>query len=117
MEIHAHLPGQLYASFLRSDRAHAKIMSINPEAPVRLSTMKFCPMSFWNATDSSRAWISVPPPGGNGTRIRTGLPGYCWAIACIGFTAQIAATAASARASFLIQTSSLFWGGDNVRLP
>src|ERR671919_281232 len=37
---------------------------MSPLAPVRLSTRKFCPMLFWNAVDKSRAWMSVPPPGG-----------------------------------------------------
>src|SRR5688572_9697288 len=54
-------------------------VAINPLAPVRLSMMKFCPMLFWNATESTRAWMSVPPPGGNGTRMRTDLSGHCCA--------------------------------------
>ena len=53
--------------------------AIRPAAPVRLSMMKVCPVLFRNAADSRRAWMSVPPPGGNGTKIRTGLSGHCCA--------------------------------------
>jgi hypothetical protein len=41
--------------------------------------MKFCPVLLWKTCVSSRAWMSVPPPGGKGTRIRTVFSGHCWA--------------------------------------
>src|SRR5688500_7529396 len=78
---------------------------INPEAPERLSTMKFCPMLFWNAFESSRAWISVPPPGGYGTTMRTDRSGHCWAWACMALASETAATAATAQASSLMSSS------------
>jgi hypothetical protein len=67
---------------------------MRPEAPVRFSMMKFCPVLFWKAVESRRAWISVPPPGGNGTRMRTGLVGHCCAMDAIGTANATAARAA-----------------------
>src|SRR5262245_23237653 len=84
----------------------ASWLAINPLAPVRLSTMKFWPVLFWKATVSRRAWISVPPPGGNGTRMRTVLSGHCWAMACGGPTNHTADSAASAQACVLMESSS-----------
>ena len=65
-------------------------MPISPEAPLRLSTMKFCPMLFWNWPAKIRPWISVPPPGGYGMIMRTDFCGHCWAKAGSGPAAQIA---------------------------
>src|SRR5436190_13628880 len=80
-----------------------------PLAPVRLSTMKFCPMLFWNAELKSRAWMSVPPPGGKGTSMRTVLSGHCCANDGADKTGNAKATAKSATTFVLIRTSSLYW--------
>src|SRR5262245_39883644 len=51
-------------------------------APGRLSTTTVCPNPSVSFCASSRATMSVPPAGGNGTRMRSGRCGYCcWATA------------------------------------
>src|SRR3990170_1680548 len=49
-----------------------------PPAPARLSTTNVCPMDSWNFFPSSRPWMSVPPPGPNGTMMRTDFAGQVW---------------------------------------
>src|SRR5690349_6186273 len=49
---------------------------IEPPAPERLSTMNCCPNSCASFAVSTRAMMSVLPPGANGTATRTGLSGH-----------------------------------------
>ena len=52
-------------------------------------------MRFWNSVESKRACISVPPPGGKGTKIRTFLSGHCCATDSAGKANPVATTAAT----------------------
>src|SRR5690242_2936024 len=54
-------------------------MPIRPPAPPRLSTTNCWPRISDNFAENTRAVMSLPPPGANGTITRTGLVGYCWA--------------------------------------
>src|SRR5688500_10219460 len=64
-------------------------------APGRFSTMKFPPMRSLSFAATSRPARSEPPPGANGTMMRTGFAVYDCANATI-------AAASSAASSFLI---------------
>src|SRR6187402_3222388 len=52
-----------------------------PPAPGRFSMTTGCPHIFCNSTPSERATMSVVPPGGNGTIMRTGFDGQLCACA------------------------------------
>src|SRR5689334_16163395 len=51
-----------------------------PVAPGRSSTMKFWPWDSFSFCAAIRARMSVEPPAGNGTTIRTIFAGYSWAM-------------------------------------
>jgi hypothetical protein len=59
------------------------------EAPGRFSTMNGWLKIVWYFSASMRAMMSVPPPGGAPTMMRTGLEGQLWASA----TCETAASA------------------------
>src|SRR3954468_5391804 len=51
-------------------------------APGLFSTKNCWPNLFEKCSASTRPTMSVPPAGGDGTMMRTGFAGYCWANAC-----------------------------------
>src|SRR5688572_27806545 len=51
-------------------------------APGRFSTTNGCPRRSDSLAANRRASVSLPPPGGYGTIMRTGFTGYDWAAAC-----------------------------------
>ena len=51
-------PGQLYAAFLRSDRAHAEIASLNVKAALASPGVA----AVLTADDTAAAGLSFPPP-------------------------------------------------------
>src|SRR6185436_13538077 len=53
----------------------ATSVPIVPLAPARFSTTTPCPHASWSFAPTTRATMSVPPPGGNATMIFTGLVG------------------------------------------
>src|SRR5262245_35497845 len=68
-------------------------MPMLPPAPPRLSTTTCCPQTSVNFWPSRRAIVSVAAPGGNGTMMRIGRPGYCCSAACAVGSAQTDARA------------------------
>src|SRR5579859_269154 len=55
---------------------------MRPLAPVLFSTRKVAPLSTDMRCATTRVTMSVTPPAANGTRILTGLAGYCAAAIC-----------------------------------
>src|SRR5512143_2468623 len=80
-----------------------------PPAPGRLSTMTCCPHASVSFCPTSRARMSVAPPGGNGTTIRIGLVGYAGACAPAGGTIadRAASRASSETRSFMSSLGSV----------
>ncbi len=74
------------------------------EPPGRFSTITEIPgAASFTFCAMARAWMSVCPPGGNGTTMRTGLPGIgnCWDCA-----AQANASAQNATVTLVMSTPS-----------
>src|SRR5688572_19098958 len=71
-------------------------MPISPPAPPRLSTTNCWPRNSESLFENTRAVMSLPPPGANGTMTRTGLTGYFWASTAPGKPAAIQSDAATA---------------------
>src|SRR5258706_13791489 len=66
-------------------------------APGRLSTITVCLHCSLSFCAIARATTSVPPPGGNGTTMRTGLSGYAAATAHVAPAMAITAAAPRTR--------------------
>src|SRR5689334_1768818 len=64
-------------------------MPMLPPAPARLSAMNCVPYALVSVSATRRPMMSVGPPGGNGMMTRTGLVGYCWALATLKPSAAI----------------------------
>src|SRR5690606_10392981 len=74
---------------------------ILPDAPGLLSTMTCCPRRWPSLSATSRATVSVTPPGENGTIRRMGREGYCCAVsaACAPEPASASTAHSGARAA------------------
>src|SRR5688500_11749550 len=68
-----------------------------PAAPPRLSTTNCCPTRSPIFCVRMRATMSLPPPGGHGTIIRTGFTGYVWACSVAAGASSAASAAPKAR--------------------
>src|SRR5688572_17738926 len=77
-------------------------MPISPAAPPRLSTTNCWPRYSESLFENTRAVMSLPPPGANGTMTRTGLVGYFWASTVPGMPAASAAASHSDDAAAIL---------------
>ncbi len=85
-----------------------------PPTPGRFSTITGCPIRGGSFSERMRAKRSIPPPGGKGTTIVSGLDGKACACAAIG-RARAAAQAATARARRVrvLKVRSGSWSADS----
>src|SRR5688500_3942137 len=77
-----------------------------PPAPARLSGTNCTPYALVSVSAAKRPMMSVGPPGGNGMITRTGLVGYCCALA-VAQSADSAAAAIVASALVLVMAGLL----------
>src|SRR3954465_14656931 len=83
-----------------------------PPAPARLSTMTVCPSASPSFAPTTRAIVSLGPPGRKPTTKRIGRPGYFASAAAAGVDISEATTAAAAWKGFIFTSivhSALFW--------
>src|SRR5512133_3847710 len=90
-----------------------------PPAPARLSTMNCCPNAFESSGAIARARMSVVPPAGKGTTMRTGLAGQA-TCANAGAAASAADIAIVVRTNRLLEleyllTGTSFFSGQGLR--
>src|SRR5688500_12468726 len=75
---------------------------MSPPAPPRLSTTNCWPRYSDSLFENTRAVMSLPPPGANGTMTRTGFVGYFCASTVPGMPAASAAASHSDDAAAIL---------------